>query len=144
MGAGHSRNLYEAAAANELDRARHFMKEDKKAVTQADKVCRASLLLRCPSCRRPAYSLSLCLWSSTSVRTHLTSPLGPSGWQPVRAGKVCASSHSVPRPAHLTACARCRTAGRPCTLQRTVAGEMLTMQRSLLVKYAAVLLHACG
>ncbi len=70
MGAGHSRNLYEAAAANELDRARHFMKEDKKAVTQADKVCRASLLLRCPTCRRPADSLSLaCVPHCLSGRT---------------------------------------------------------------------------
>ena len=44
MGAGHSRNLCEAAASNELERARHFIKEDKDAVNKADKVC---------SCFRP-------------------------------------------------------------------------------------------
>ena len=38
MGAGHSRNLCEAAAANEVERARHFIKEDKEAVNKADKV----------------------------------------------------------------------------------------------------------
>lgn len=38
MGAGHSRNLCEAAAANEVERARHFIKEDKDAINKADKV----------------------------------------------------------------------------------------------------------
>lgn len=46
MGAGHSRNLCEAAASNEVDRARHFIKEDKDAVNKADKVC---------SCFRPRW-----------------------------------------------------------------------------------------
>ncbi|KAK9819484.1 hypothetical protein WJX81_005966 [Elliptochloris bilobata] len=37
MGAGQSRNLCEAAASNEIERARHFIREDKTAINKADK-----------------------------------------------------------------------------------------------------------
>lgn len=128
MGAGHSRNLCEAAAANELDRARHFMKEDKSAVMQADKVQKASPLLRCPTCRRPADSLrpahilqgileQTCIvpaepWLSTCVCARM------SCMQPWKL-------HAMPWLTEL--CSLCRMAGRHCILQHMAEGEVLTI-----------------